>query len=196
MPWWGWFVVAHVGVMATTTILWARFLQTKSSSVVLPGLVLWRDGSSPFTFIVDESFITPRVAAALSEAIAFWNQSIPGLFVPLGEVGEGVIVPVSPCWKLARWEASGSCCTFGYTRLTTRDAKIWSAAIYIDQSDIDELTNLELWRAMAHELGHVLGLAHDESKLSVMHPGLRNRVPMIAIDDAAFVRQRYRPMMN
>ncbi len=96
---------------------------------------------------------------------------MPGLFAPRGRVGEGDVVPV-----MAAGERAGDAGVDFEGLMATRttrmaDGRLLGTAVRVDMRKAAAVASNVLRRAAAHELGHVLGLAHDEAlRRSVMHP--------------------------
>lgn len=55
----------------------------------------------------------------------------------------------------------------------------------------DGLATPDLSKVIQHELGHVLGLDHDESTASIMHPQLQQRNQFLGEADGALLRKQY-----
>lgn len=188
-----------VGVVGSMVGIAAAALSRKSNedAGALPGLQLWRADAAPFTLVVGREFFEhtslteARLRQALSTAIDFWNEVLP-LFVRIGEWSTtGEVVPVLPSWKLVSWDDRVSDRAVGYTRLALKGGRIWSAAVYCKENILVELTDTELWRVLAHELGHVLGLAHDEDSQSIMSTPALDAVPVLSDKDRALLLETY-----
>ena len=103
-------------------------------------------------------------------------EPVGRVLVVSSEVGRDLVTDASDTAGHARLRWDPHTCRIGYAVIVLPDANL---------SD-DE------WRVVAqHEIGHVLGLAHDPSPASVMHHAARPGA-MITEYDAALVRERAR----
>jgi Matrixin len=72
-------------------------------------------------------------------------------------------------------------------RFDRRTGRILSATVALDRGLPADLLD----RVVLHELGHVLGLAHDREESSVMFPAARGRPKALSTRDAAALRAAY-----
>lgn len=186
-PWFVWMIIGAVLMGVAITVVIVLVVGVRDEGM-LPDLPRWRTGAKPFALVLDEALLIGRVQAAVCSAVAFWEAALPGVILPLGEMGDGdnEVVPIMPMLKLEDERVLAGR-PFGYTRLTIRERELWSAAIYLDTARIADLTDLQLWRAIAHELGHVLGLAHDYARESVMWPKTLDEPPVVTLNDRALL---------
>lgn len=138
----------------------------------LPGIEEFDVSRVPF-HVIPDPILSNRVIAALKTAVAFWNESLGReMFVPVGELREGgSIVPLSMFNGTEPYRVRAK---LAWTRLTlTRNhLGIRDAAIRMNTKLAEGHPQL-LDQAIAHECGHVLGLAHDKVLDSVMWPKVR-----------------------
>lgn len=184
-------VVAVILVVSGVCYAIGNTLTKGKDAGTLDNLPVWKSGSVPFTLILDAALQGIRLRRACTEAVAFWQRQVPGLWANFGDVGSGATVPIMPARKMANWDKVVSHGAVGYTRLTVHDGHTWSAAVYLDAYRLDDLTDLQLMRAIAHELGHVFGLAHDGNRLSVMYPATLNEPPTVTAKDRALLLGLY-----
>jgi predicted Zn-dependent protease len=71
------------------------------------------------------------------------------------------------------------------------EGEIESASLYVDRRKIVGLDDYRMKRAAAHELGHVLGLDHDESSWSVMFGKVRGTPFELSKKDRKLLRSAY-----
>jgi predicted Zn-dependent protease len=76
-----------------------------------------------------------------------------------------------------------------YAHLTFKNESLHSAVVYM--SNWENLPSMDLDRAMKHELGHCLGLDHDENTFSVMYGELSRRVYCVSPMDKEFLVKVY-----
>lgn len=133
----------------------------------------WDPNYIPISLVIDSSLIDrrPEVVQATTRAIRWWNTaSAMKLFRPVGEVGHKghwcLILPFSPNTE---W-IEDSVQSIAYASLLmSDDGTIAQAIIYVNEELIQELGADCLFRAMAHEMGHLVGLDHDNDPKSVMY---------------------------
>lgn len=172
-------------------ILWAK---DKGDRGALAALKKWDPTWPPITITLHEDLAGAQwknFVVALHAAVLFWNgeTELP-LFAPLEDLGTGRgVVPVIPKAAIVG-DTKGE--GLASTKLTfNAEGVIESAVIYVDRRKISKLTPDQLERVAAHELGHVLGLDHDESSWSVMHPRATSAPLELSKKDRRLLRAAY-----
>ena len=160
-------------VLATGGVLYGILVDHKKREKLgMSQITRWSKKWVPLTLVISEDFTIEQSAKILSSvqaAIEFWNRETGlTLFSPPGEVGTGAVVPVMPQPLMDESHEDA----VAYAALTIRDSELHSATIYT--VNWENLPSLNLDRALEHELGHCLGLAHDEIEFSVMYGALSN----------------------
>lgn len=182
-----------VGVFLLTVVVGAvaSIYSEDSDRGVVEGVRPWRSDRAPFMLIVDEEFLDSRVEDACVAALSFWEDHVPGLWVS-GVLNMVSMVPVIPSDRYERI-ANDSVSDFvvAHTSIRVSEGLVTSAAIYVDADKADALSDLELWRAIAHEMGHAVGLDHDETRLSVMYRKTLNEIPTVTAADKALLKAIY-----
>lgn len=200
MPWWGWLIVGLSVATLTLIVVMNVIRDRKKRPLVdhgmLPGLLMWPEGSVPFMVLLDTDIVpTERLNDALDWALTFWRDQVsPELFAAPGEVPEGgKTIPIMDSEKWSDWPTQERCTKrFGYTNLIQLKDELWSAAVYIDTTMIQEMADRDLRRGIAHELGHVLGLAHDDMEESIMyHSVSTGATPIVTEGDITMLRALY-----
>jgi hypothetical protein len=143
----------------------------------------------PFNLFLDETLVEdlPIITEALQLAVSFINESIGHeMFVKVGSFSPGAIVPVMKFdSKLVEGQFHEG--SFSFVQLNNSEV----VAIYIDVVKAKLLDSDMLKFGLAHELGHVIGLDHDEFTRSVMLPKLLDRDVIITERDIDFIRTAY-----
>lgn len=135
----------------------------------------------------------PRIIAAIEDAVTFINESVGGtLFLKPGKISEnhtsGEVIPVLV------WDRGvlGRACHYNSPAFTDIDSsKGKPNAIFIDLEKAADLDDSELKFGIAHELGHVIGLEHDDFVNSLMCARKLVKDPEITSKDCEFLRGMY-----
>jgi predicted Zn-dependent protease len=204
MPWWGWtlFGVFGFGIVGLIAygVLKDRAKRNEPEPCGLDGIEKWDSNRAPFTITLAPDFPNYDIVAnAITQAILFWQEAVPELelFASFGDVARGGVVGWMPMdtligtpWYEAHKQA------FAWAKLTlTEDKGIGpNPTVYVATDVVPGLTFLQLWRAIAHELGHVLGLAHDPNiRESIMHPTALSEAPVVTENDRVWLLKIYEP---
>lgn len=153
---------------------------------------LWNKNQNivPFMIIIDEDLSNKSIIKACNTAIEFWNKNLGfEILKRINEIGHGETIPLMPMNSLCNLKQENN--SLGYTRLMLRDGFIWSASIYLNKTKFDKLSNIQLWRVIAHEIGHVIGLEHDSVKNSIMYPSVINSIPVVTGYDSELLIKAY-----
>jgi len=187
-----WVVIA-ASVAALGAVLFGVFRAKKAhDSLGLEQITKWRKDWVPITVLVDFDNFLPEEVAKLKDAVRaaahFWNEQVGvKLFASSMEIGTGATVPVmrhDPHTMEERKEAAA------YAALhLNKKGELVRATVYM--ADWENLPSLILARTMKHELGHCLGLAHDEAELSVMYGKTSDRIYCVSPLDKEFLREVY-----
>ena len=151
----------------------------------------WNRKWVPLTIVVGEEFLSEeqsRLTDAVKAAARFWNEQTKiKLFAPQGDVGDGGVIPIMR-QPLSDIMADKHKDAVAYAELAINKS-IKSAAVYM--VNWENLPTTVLARAMKHELGHCLGLMHDEIEYSVMYGKTSKHVYCVSPDDKAFLKEVY-----
>lgn len=165
-------LVQACGPMKPTAQESCNFVQNSSGE-----RISWK-GSLPIPLHVHESF-PPQYISALYEAVQIWESSVGRRLFDIVSIQEaGPLSPrqdnISMIYWMNVWEADktseqgrtsiywvGNSIQEADIRINARDF-----TYYLDQSSSSN--DVQLTSLLVHELGHVLGLKHDDSEPSVM----------------------------
>lgn len=147
----------------------------------------------PIVIFIEESLASlhPGIVPLFEQAVRFINESVGlELFLKPGEfrAKSGEVITV------LGWEPSsceGNSChekAFAFTRID-RSGK--PEAVYINLEQINNLDDLEVSYGIAHELGHVLGLDHDDFTTSFMYRKVLPKDPEMTSKDKKLLRELY-----
>jgi len=182
------FIVATV--LAVGGIAYGVLVQSKKNEKLgMDSITRWKKEWVPLTLVIDESFLedeSAKLLSAIKAAARFWNREVGiKLFAPPGDVGTGSVIPVMP-QPITEEDHENA---VAYASLTCKRGALPAAVVYM--SNWENLPSLSLDRAMKHELGHCLGLAHDENTYSVMYGSLTSRVYCVSNADKEFLKEVY-----
>lgn len=173
------------------------------------GAIIWREASRkdrgllpefkpdksyiPILLFVDDSLTEeyPQIVDAIEGAINFMNEASGlELFIRPDDfsVSTGEIVPVMR-WDLNSCE-EGNCHkkAFAFTKF---DHTGKPEVVYIVADRIEELDDTELKFGVSHELGHVVGLAHDDFTNSFMYYKVLPKDPEMTVKDKELLHELY-----
>jgi len=178
-------IIVAIAIALVATLI-AFGVLTRDKGVMT--IAQWDPKRLPFTLIVEETLDgrRPQIREALRWAVSWWNKALDfEVFVPIGSVGLGDTIPVMTMDREGR--------ALALTRHTTNDAgEILSAAVYVDLDLSAKVNRTELRRGLAHELGHLLGLAHDDVTDSVMYSKATGSEPILTEADRALLITMYK----
>jgi hypothetical protein len=147
----------------------------------------------PLTLIIDTelSELEDHVIGAVKIAAAWWEEETGRrYFVPPGELElQGHVVPILEAPEGAEEEHSENAVAYVDPRIN-HDGFLASAAVYLLPSWRGRTTE-QLAQIFKHELGHCLGLAHDEDARSIMYGTLGSRGQFVSPNDMATLLELY-----
>jgi hypothetical protein len=197
-------VTIVVTAAAFAAVLYGVFVyqpkvEAAGESLGLEVIKTWARDWPPITLLIDPSFAQEdmeRIQDVMSQASYLWNETTglklfgkPGELVPGGHT-----VPIMPesasvtSGDPAGGEHKGA---LAFVRLfLSKEGAISSSAIYLCDKWHDS-SRVRLLRAFGHELGHVLGLAHDDYESSIMFPVVVARQFRVSERDKTFLQVIY-----
>ena len=180
-------IVAVASVLAVIGIVYG--LMSRKDRGKLEVAVI-NPANLPFNLFLDDYFLEeyPQLVEAFQHAILFINDTVGHtLFAPLGQLTTGDVIPVMPYDPDECDEASCHEGAFAFTSFDAGKAE----AVYVNVDHIDSKDEVELKFGCAHELGHVLGLDHDDFTNSFMYRKILSREPEMTVKDRLFLRLAY-----
>lgn len=132
----------------------------------------WESTSFPVRVSPDNTF-DEFDSAILQVAVDRWNDVVGAevfIIVPNVLLEDHTLEGIEISRKELPHPLVGYCPTVPYNTLEGRLGRIWRAGCLIDRSRI---RSSDIYvRTVIHELGHALGLRHDNHKASVMFPSI------------------------
>lgn len=179
-------VISIVFVMLSC-VLFYFLAKSRADKGMLPQGKDWDRSRIPISLVFDYEgfrYIITRMKFVYAEALRFYNREVGAIvFNMIDDIGRGGLVTIK----------AGEIDALGRTDLTfDSDGKIKTAFITMDPTRISGLSDDVLIGVAAHELGHVLGLDHDEDGGSVMYHKANSLTKLKLTDkDVELLRNTY-----
>jgi len=177
------FCVFFLAILTLITVMVIRDKDKKGDHSTLPGLKFMPDWV-PITIILGEGLEKRALVKEVAQAaVDFWNDSVGlKLFSGVGDL----IDPDSNKFVFIQESNSereeDDCSAYAWVQLLyDKDDVVQSATVWL-LPGWDGVHMSYLADALQHELGHVLGLAHDEVKNSIMVARLEHDQSYVVTD--------------
>jgi len=186
-----WYIiaVALISVAAISAIIYG--VRSNRDNCELKNFPAFDQDRIPIMITVDH-LVSVHVRRAIDGAIVFWNTGLGYRAFTREVIEEGSVVPVMG------FEGDESArrkrVALAYVRITVNEDNVLvSASIRLNthKIDADGIDFTKLRNAMAHEMGHLLGLAHDGHPPSVMYPKALSNKPVITGLDKRWLKTSY-----
>jgi hypothetical protein len=153
----------------------------------------------PINFILDASLEDKMFQSVLNRAEIFWQDNIDVPLVAHDRLNFVLIlnadndIYASNLIETRHW--------IGFAIIDKTNKILSVDKIYISAKKLQSAPFAKKWRVLAHEIGHVFGLAHDIEQGSVMYPlvfdeinsylGVTTLEPYLSIEDKLFLETVY-----
>lgn len=163
----------------------------RNDALGMQNILVWKRDWPPLTLIVDTDLVDveEKILEAVKAGARVWNDAaLLELFVGADNIRrEGHVIPIMP----APMDTDEHEHAIAYTRYTLdADGAMQSAAVYL-MPGWESFDKDIFHRAITHELGHCLGLAHDGIRDSVMYSAAVPEKFVVTKKDAAYLESIY-----